>query len=687
MVIAGNAHEINAHDIPHCAALCVDHRTPAPDDMDFDRRLSADESDDEITALAASGNWLGEVSPIVWDETADPLADSVADGWLWVDTGALEATPGADLARQLADIRVAELDDDALLSAAAAWRRIGSWAKAGELAAVAAFLDRRVAQHPGDSQALDAAMAEVQCALGYLTNTAMAGLASLAEGLCGPLTGTWQALRAGRIDETKAHIIAIGTCVLDADKALLVEQRVLPRAPEQSTGQLRAAVARAVLAVDPAGAERRRRRAETGRRVELRPEGEHTASLAGRDLPIAEALAADQHITAIATAMKAAGDQRSLQYLRGTAYLNLLLGTPPQPPDAHGAPSAPDSPGPDSTGPGSARPPRGTAGPGSPGSGSPGSGSPGSDSPNSDSTGVASGSSGTASDDSFAYGGSGSLHLPEASGSPGMVFGSSGILSGLVPYWRTRVEVHLTVRARDLAAFADHLTVRLPDSTPNRTGGPRQRDHDAPPRQVAEEATNSIRPIRLIVPLQSLCGKADRAGEIPGFGPVPASVARGIADGAAGKRWCYSVLDDRGRVVGHGHIRPRPHDRSEHRLLIDIGRQHRNRGVDPGSAESCECRHGPYRVRGRLRHEIETRDRTCRFPTCRQPAARCDIDHTRPHDLGGPSCPHNLSTLCRRHHAIKQATGWALTQPTPGQLVWTTPSGREYQVHSDEYPH
>jgi hypothetical protein len=296
-----------------------------PVDPSFDAGL-ANGADEEIAALAASGNWLGEVSPIVWNDTG-------AAGWVWVDAAVLEAVPGPGLARQLANTGVGELDADGLLSAASGWRRLGSWAKAGELAAVAAFLDRRVAQYRGDSRALDAAMAEVGCALGYLTNTAMAGLASLAEGLCGPLTDTWQGLRAGRIDEAKAHIITSGTWGLDADTARLVEQRVLARAAEQSTGQLRAAVARAVLALDPEGAERRRRRAQTGRRVELRPEGEHTASLAGRDLPIAQALAADQRITAIATALKNQGDPRPLQYLRGTAYLHLLLGTPPPPPD------------------------------------------------------------------------------------------------------------------------------------------------------------------------------------------------------------------------------------------------------------------------------------------------------------------------------------------------------------------
>jgi hypothetical protein len=720
-----SARDTSAHDIPYKSVPDV---PSVPDDVDH--QLLTDGDDAEIAALVASGNWLGEASPIAWHEITDPIADSVAGGgWVWVDAAVLEAVPGPDLARQLANTGVGELDDDGLLSAASAWRRLGSWAKAGELAAVAAFLDRRVAHYPGDSRALDAAMAELQCALGYLTNTAMAGLASLAEGLCGPLTDTWQGLRAGRIDEAKAHIITTGTWALDPAKAHLIEQRVLPTAPEQSTGQLRAAVARAVLAVDPEGAERRRRRAQTGRRVELRPEGEHTASLAGRDLPIAQALAVDQRITAIATTLKNQGDQRPLQYLRATAYLHLLLGTTPQPPDTSTTPdppgphsTGPDSADPDSPGSGSTAPPRGTHRPDTPSPNSPDPGSPGPDWPGPDSAGpdsagsdsagpdsagssgpgssgavsigVAPGFSGTASEGGFAGGGVGSRGSVEASGSPAMVVGSSGIMPRFVPYWRARVEVHLTVRARDLAALSDHRAGRLPDS-PNPAARQRRRDHEVP-LPVAEAAAHSIRPIRLIVPLETVCGKADKAGEVPGFGPIPAHVARTIAaDGFAGQHWCYSILDDQGRAIGHGHIQPRHphrlkpdhHDRLLIDLLTDIGHQHRNQDMDTEAAESCTCEHGAYQVRGRLRHQIETRDRTCRFPTCRQPATRCDIDHTHPHDLDGPSCPHNLSVLCRRHHAIKQTPGWALTQPTPGLLMWTTPSGREYQVHPDDYPH
>ena len=90
-----------------------------------------------------------------------------------------------------------------------------------------------------------------------------------------------------------------------------------------------------------------------------------------------------------------------------------------------------------------------------------------------------------------------------------------------------------------------------------------------------------------------------------------------------------------------------------------------------------------YQVPARLREFVNLRDLTCRFPTCRQPAWRCDADHTTPHDQGGPTCSCNLGPLCRFHHQLKQHPLWRLEQPAPGTFTWTTPTGRTYTVQSD----
>ena len=111
---------------------------------------------------------------------------------------------------------------------------------------------------------------------------------------------------------------------------------MLPAAGGQTTGMLRAALRRAVLAVDPAGAEARRKEAERRARVVLYPDQDQTATLAGQRMPVIHAAAAMARIKAMARARQADGDAGPLDLICAQIYLALLLGTPTQipPPDA-----------------------------------------------------------------------------------------------------------------------------------------------------------------------------------------------------------------------------------------------------------------------------------------------------------------------------------------------------------------
>jgi hypothetical protein len=220
------------------------------------------------------------------------------------------------------------LSDDALVGVLGAWRRLAAWATAGELAAVAE-LDRRrsaevaagadphLAEHVGD---------ELAASLTLTTRSADA-LLDFACGLARlPLTRA--ALAAGRIDRAKALVIVEGVTGLADTHAAAVESAVIERAPAQTSGQLRAATQRAVLAVDPAAAERRRDEARKDARVEVWDERSGTAALAGRDLPPADVLVADKRIDALARHLKAAGREETLNELRAEVYLALLQGQP-----------------------------------------------------------------------------------------------------------------------------------------------------------------------------------------------------------------------------------------------------------------------------------------------------------------------------------------------------------------------
>ena len=170
----------------------------------------------------------------------------------------------------------------------------------------------------------------------------------LAVSLTRRLPATLAALAEGTIDLNRARLIDQYTSSLDAGLAQTVERRVLVRAEHQTTGQLRASLQRAVLAADPAAAERRRQEAQRRAWVALFGDHDGTASLSGRFLPAAQAAAAWARICAMAKAMEAAGAGGGMDLLRAQVFVGLLLGTLPLIPPSDG--------GPDGCGPGRRRP-------------------------------------------------------------------------------------------------------------------------------------------------------------------------------------------------------------------------------------------------------------------------------------------------------------------------------------------
>ncbi len=85
-----------------------------------------------------------------------------------------------------------------------------------------------------------------------------------------------------------------------------------------------------------------------------------------------------------------------------------------------------------------------------------------------------------------------------------------------------------------------------------------------------------------------------------------------------------------------------------------------------------------YRPSEEMRRHLRVRDEHCRFPGCRMPVRRSDVDHTVDHALGGSTDAANLAHLCRRHHTLKHQTAWSVTQRFGGVLEWTSPTGRVY---------
>jgi hypothetical protein len=151
--------------------------------------------------------------------------------------------------------------------------------------------------------------------------------------------------------------------------------------------------------------------------------------------------------------------------------------------------------------------------------------------------------------------------------------------------------------------------------------------------------------IDLHVDLTTLAGLSENPGEIPGFGPVIADVARQVAESQPDSEWRYTITDPTGAVIHNETTRRRPST-------------------------------------SQLRH-VEARNPTCVFPGCRMPASDCDLDHTHAWAEGGPTDTHNLAPLCRYDHRLKHQAGWKQETNRPGAYTWTSPLGHTYTVGPD----
>jgi hypothetical protein len=279
--------------------------------------FAVEESPDEELArlLAAAPDWppLEEVLDRI---VTDGPPHSDPSGW-----SALELDTGT------ADHEV--LSDAEVIDAIVGFEQVVAWAGARQARLLAEFARRR----PGDdreSASSDTASPisrwapdEVGLALSISRMTAGARLAQ-ARRLVEVLPATLAAFEAGRIDATKVRAIHDATVHLSRGSAEWVQDRVLAAAPQQSRAQLVAALGRAVIAVDPEGANERHRRARTDRRVVVGQESEGMASLWAL-LAAPDALAAHQWLTRMAHGL-GQDDPRTMDQRRADLLGDLLTG-------------------------------------------------------------------------------------------------------------------------------------------------------------------------------------------------------------------------------------------------------------------------------------------------------------------------------------------------------------------------
>ncbi len=559
---------------------------------------------------------------------------------------------GPELAAVLAAFDPDAADGFDLVEATAGWARLAAWVDANQ-ARVLAALASRAEMRPDDSGSRS---------VNPVTNTAVeiAGRCQLttrqAENQVGhslqlveDFPDTRHALAAGLIDLRRARVITDELGGQDPEVRARVEAAVLPKAPTLDAVALRKLIKRLLHELAPVEMAERHRLARDGRYVAVSPASDGMAFL--------EALLPAEDATALNTALKAAAadakradtalgvpartsDQRRADALAELGWAALTAcaesaGTHAAHAGATvgGAADGSAVSGRACTGQtahGSAVSGRATDG--SAGTGPPGTGG------GTDQAAHGSAVSGRATDGSAGTGPAGTgggtdqaAHESAVSGraTDGSVgTGPAGTGSG------THQAAHASATRRRAAAAA-------PSGDPGRARAGSTRPGGDEPTSATAGTRPRRRPVsvQVTVPFSTLVGLTDEPGELEGYGPIPAHIARQLA---ADDVWTWLRTDP---ATGQ---------------LLDLGRSR-------------------YRPTTTLADLIVARDRTCRAPGCHQPARGNDIDHIVPFAAGGTTSRANCHTLCTTHHLLKHRSRWTVHRQPDGATHWTSPTGHQYR--------
>ena len=147
--------------------------------------------------------------------------------------------------------------------------------------------------------------------------------------------------------------------------------------------------------------------------------------------------------------------------------------------------------------------------------------------------------------------------------------------------------------------------------------------------------------VDLRVDIDTLAELNNHPGDLAGYGPVIADIARRVAKHETDAEWRYTITNpDTGQPTYTGTTRRRP-----------------------TTAQ---------------RRAVEARNPTCVFPGCRMPAIGSDLDHRTTWKEGGPTTQDNLGPLCRHDHCIRHQHGWTYTPLPNGTHQWTSKLGHTY---------
>jgi hypothetical protein len=152
--------------------------------------------------------------------------------------------------------------------------------------------------------------------------------------------------------------------------------------------------------------------------------------------------------------------------------------------------------------------------------------------------------------------------------------------------------------------------------------------------------------VQVSVALSTLLCADEQPGELAGYGPIAASLAREIASDPTGT-WRRLVTDPLGRLV--------------------------------------RCGTETYRPPAELRDHVIATHGTCTFYGCRRQGCRGEQDHVIPWPATPGTVAENLHPPCKRHHDLKSQARWTVRKREDG-VTWIGPTGRENFTPVRTYP-
>ncbi|MEV4775227.1 HNH endonuclease signature motif containing protein [Microbacterium sp. LWH12-1.2] len=147
--------------------------------------------------------------------------------------------------------------------------------------------------------------------------------------------------------------------------------------------------------------------------------------------------------------------------------------------------------------------------------------------------------------------------------------------------------------------------------------------------------------IQVTVAATTIADADDRPAELDGHGPLHPDAARALAGGSS--IWTRLFTDPTGMITETD----------------------------------------TYTPTASMRRHLRARDQHCRFPGCRMPVHRCEIDHNHDHAKGGKTALCNLAHFCTGHHVLKhpdvdERHRWNARLHPDGSIRWTSPLGNTY---------